>query len=365
VKSVCVDARLIDAPGIGTYLKNLFSQLSGTSWKWYALASDAARVSAWSYLEPILVSSDIYSAKEQAELSLKVPRTDLFWSPHYNVPCLPIRARKRLVTIHDAFHLAFASTLTLSERIYAKTMIRAALRLSDHVITDSEFSKKEIQHHIRSDTPMSVIHLGVDAVFSPVVGRQDRAVLEKYGIADPFLLYVGSFKQHKNLKGVIEAFSLLIQREWKWLKLVIVGGGSGKRHSVDVKQLCMGYPELQDRIHMAGWVPDDELPHFYRQAEMFVFPSFYEGFGLPPLEAMGSGCAAVVSRAGALPEVCAEGALYVDPHHPEQIADALEMLFKDKSRREELVAKGLARAKQFCWQRAAEAHRAIMETLIG
>lgn len=366
IHSVCVDARLISAPGIGTYLKNLFSQFRHTSWKWSALVNpeNANRLSAWDYIEPIVVSSAIYSIKEQFELPLKIPRVDVFWSPHYNVPCAPIRARRRLVTIHDVFHLAYSATLRPAERLYAKCMMQAAMRLSDHIITDSAFSKSEIEKYAKLDRPMTVIHLGIDSDFSPNSDNHSESVMRKYGIVGSFVLYVGSFKAHKNLKGLIEAFFLLVKGGKENLKLVVVGGGQGMRHCEDVKQLCIAYPELEGKLYFVGQVSDEELPHFYRHAELFVFPSFYEGFGLPPLEAMGSGCPTVVARAGAMPEVCGEGAVYVDPHIPEQIAGVAKELLQDQIKRKELAERGLERAKQFCWKKSAEAHCSVIERLM-
>jgi glycosyltransferase involved in cell wall biosynthesis len=358
-KSVCIDARLISAPGIGTYLKNLFSQLRGTPWKWYALVHRDQEIA--DYIEPIVISSKIYSVSEQCALPVTIPRVDVFWSPHYNVPVMPIQARKRLVSIHDAFHLAFAEHLRPVERIYARWMMKRALRLSDHVITCSEFSKKEMQIYTGIERPISVIPYGVDeSTF--YAGASDKGVMKKYAIEGPFLLYVGSLKKHKNVRGLIEAFWLLVKRG-RDVKLVVVGSGS-ERYSEDVKQLCIAYPELEGKVRFTGHVPDEELGHFYRSAQLFVFPSFYEGFGFPPLEAMRSGCPTVAALAGALPEVCGEGAVYVNPYTPDQMALVMEELLKDNVKRNTLVAMGLQRSRQFCWKKCAEEHCAVMERLM-
>lgn len=357
---ICLDARLIIAPGIGTYLKNVLSHLKHTPWQWSALI-DAEHVEHLpAYITPVLFSSKIYSMSEQVAFLLKIPQVDLFWSPHYNVPCLPIRARKRLVTIHDAFHLAHAAALKFVERSYAKIVMRAAMRLSDAIITDSEFSKREILKYTQVFRPMHVIPLG----FSSSLAKDSGSVLKKYGLESGYLLYVGSFKAHKNLKGLIETFSLLVKRGWSHEKLVIVGGGKGMRHCEDVKQLCIAHPHLQGKICFTGQVSDEDLPHFYACAKLFVFPSFYEGFGLPPLEAMGAGCPTVVARSGAMPEVCGEGAVYVDPHSTEEMAIQLETLLGDLQKREQLSEKGRQRAQHYCWKKCAERHRTVIEGLI-
>ncbi len=358
---ICIDARLIYAPGIGTYLKNLLSQMKQTPWKWFALIhkQQASKLSEWPWIEPIVFGSSIYSLKEQFEYVLKIPRVDLFWSPHYNVPCLPIRARRRLVTIHDVFHLAHASALKPAEKLYAKLMMQGAMRLSDRVITGSIFSKEEIAKYTKINaSDLSVIPYGVNPeIFYPDTGKKDT-IIAKYGIQRPFILYVGSLKTHKNLKGLIKTFSLLVDRGYDDLDLVIVGGKS------DVKQLCIAHPQIQNKLRFVGHVSDEELPFFYRRAKLFVFPSFYEGFGFPPLEAMSSGCPTVVARAGAMPEVCGGGALYVDPHSPENMASAIEDLLQSEEMCKELSLRGLERSRHFCWKRCVEAHCKVIESLI-
>src|SRR5690349_16803641 len=112
---ICVDARLISAPGIGTYLKNILRELQSAPWKWCALVQKE-NIDKLGPIEPIVVSSGIYSPKEQVELPIKIPKVDLFWSPHFNIPCLPIRARRRFVNVHDVFHLAHAAQFKLRER---------------------------------------------------------------------------------------------------------------------------------------------------------------------------------------------------------------------------------------------------------
>jgi glycosyltransferase involved in cell wall biosynthesis len=354
---ICVDARLIPAPGIGTYLKNLFSHFKHTAYKWYALVHPDAknRLSSWDFIEPICISSPIYGLREHGELSMKIPKVDLFWSPHYNVPCLPIRARRRLVTIHDAFHLAHKKILNMRQRAYAHLMMRAALKLSAHVITPSHFSKSEIRMHTGIENQeVSVIPYGVDREhFSPGSDReQAQQIVQKYGIKRPFVLYVGSFKAHKNLKSLIQAFSLLPNRS---LDLVIVGMGGSKS-----EEPLLGV----ESVRCVGHVPDEELPHFYRAAKVFIFPSLYEGFGFPPLEAMSSGCPTLVTRAGALPEVCGEGVFYIDPNTPEHIAKTLSHLLGEEQKLRDLAQRGRQRSRDFCWKKCAQAHLAIIERLI-
>ncbi|HEY2810097.1 MAG TPA: glycosyltransferase family 1 protein [Rhabdochlamydiaceae bacterium] len=367
-QSVCIDARLISAPGIGTYLKNLLLNFKQTPWKWFALAlrEQEDAFSSWDYVEPIFVDFPIYSIKEQIALPFAIPRVDLFWSPHYNIPCFPIRASKRLTTIHDALHLALSSNLRFKEKVYARSMMPAALRLSDSIITCSIFSKIEIETYtgIRSEK-MRVIPYGVDhARFYPSEeSAASEGVLQRYGVQAPFLLFVGSCKKHKNLRGLLKAFSRLIEQSECAISCVIIGSAQS-RHCEDVKQLCIDFKPIQHLVHFLGYVPEDDLPHFYRCAELFVFPSLYEGFGFPPLEAMSSACPALVSRIPALSEVCGEGAIYCDPYDPGQIAACMHQLLQNRAQRNAIAKKGWERSRGFCWKKCALEHISVIERLL-
>lgn len=363
MKSVCIDARLLRICGIGTYLENLLGVLRKAPLRWFVLVhKEQLSYMPWKNgLEPIVIKAPIYSAREQLELPLKIPKVDLFWSPHYNIPLFPIRAKKRLVTIHDVLHLTFSHLFKPFAKAYAKVVLEAAVRLSDQIITDSYFSKREIEAHTSANPhKLEVIYLGVDHIAFNPLAKQDASrvkIFEKYQLQAPFLLFVGSYKKHKNVEGLVETFNLLHQRGWHDLSLVIVGMPL-------IEKIYQDFPSLQGSMRFIGNVPDLDLPHFYSSAEAFVFPSLYEGFGLPPLEAMSCGCPTVVSAQGAMPEVCGDGAVYVDPLDPSHMADILEKLLQNAEMRRELVQKGIERSRTFSWERCAEKHYEIIERLI-
>jgi glycosyltransferase involved in cell wall biosynthesis len=281
-------------------------------------------------MEQIRFKAPIYSAQEQLEFPLKVPKCDLFWSPHYNVPVLPIRAKKRVVTIHDACHLALG---TFSEKIYARWIMKKALYGADQAITVSEFSKQQIQKYV-GQKEIQAIHIGVDR---DRFVRQSisSALRRKYQLPPKFILYVGNFKPHKNVEGLLHAFARV---KLPGLGLVLVGNGT-----------------------KIGVVPDEELPIFYSMAEMLVFPSFYEGFGLPPLEAMSCGCPTVVSSAASLPEVCGDASLYFHPKNSEEMVDAIRRVATDLELRRALIRKGYERRERFHWEKTAQKHLEIFE----
>ncbi len=324
---LCVDARLLHASGIGTFLKNLLPYFD-KELDLVVLHKEGEDVP----YAGIPMKSRIYTIAEQWELFRKIPKCDLFFSPHYNIPLLPIRAKKRVVTIHDAYPLAFAQTLTFAQKAYAKLFFAAAMKYSDQIVTVSEFSKQELQKYCPSQKPIHVI----PNTLSPQFTYQEGAKDEEY------LLCVGNVKPHKNLLRLVQAYARLMPKE----KLLIIGKKEGLL-TRDETVLDFVEQHLKNRIIFTGYVPDKELPALYSGAKLFIFPSYYEGFGFPPLEAMACHCPALVARAASLPEVCGDAVEYVDPLSVDSIYEGMKSLLQNPSRRLELVEKGKERAAQY------------------
>lgn len=359
-KSVCVDARLVGPFGIGTYLKNLLLELKTAPFTWHALVypEHLNMAKLWDVINPIIVHSPIYSIREQLELPYKIPKSSLLWTPHYNVPLL--YPGKKLITMHDVYHLAYRHKLSLLQRIYAKHMIPRVTNAADHIIVDSYFSREELLKFTGVEKEkIAVIPLGVESShFSSESNKDDKIVHEKYGLRQPFLLFPGGYKWHKNLYGALHALDIL-SKQWDDLTLVILGKISKK----ESQKLLAQFSLLKPRLQCLEKVPEDDLPALYRNAAILLFPSFYEGFGLPPLEAMSCGCPTIVSRVAALPEVCGEATMYVDPKRPETIARAVEHLLTDRTARQSLIKRGHAWASQYCWTTCAQKHYALLERL--
>ncbi len=368
--SLVIDSRAIRNSGIGVYLRKLLPHIMESgSYRVSLLGKKQAMQETCAANEPevslegvaiIECGAGIYSVREQAEVPLKVPRCDVFWSPHYNIPLLPIRARHRVVTVHDVYHLAYLHTLSHIERLYARTVIPLAARLSEKVITVSAFSKSEIVKYTGiGPEKIEVIHNGVDSAgFRDTKRKSDDGASP----SGPYLLYVGNVKPHKNVIGLIDAFAV-VQKSLPDVKLVIVGKRDRFIHGIDNLDEYVTNLGIDRQIVFTGFVGDDELYGLYKNARVFVFPSFYEGFGLPPLEAMASGVPVVVSRTASLPEVCGDAAIYVDPHDPLDIARGIIRVLGEDSLRNELVGKGLVRAAGFSWKASAEKHMKIFEAL--
>jgi glycosyltransferase involved in cell wall biosynthesis len=211
---------------------------------------------------------------------------------------------------------------------------------------------------------VTVIYNAIDERFlaPPDLERMDM-IRQRYQLDHPFLLYVGNIKPHKNLERLIEAFAHARAGGLDDLRLVIVGDEISK------------YPALRQTVHrhrldkhvrFLGFQPYDTLAAFYRLARAFVFPSLYEGFGLPPLEAMASGTPVVTSNVSSMPEIAGGAAILVDPHQPASIAEGITVAVTNTARRAELIERGFARARDFSWTQSVDAvHRIYMEVLGG
>ncbi|MBI4699332.1 MAG: glycosyltransferase family 4 protein [Nitrospirae bacterium] len=343
---------MLNSSGIGTYLQYLLPCIL-PSYKnvRFNLLGNRTRLqqsicAGYENITPIDCNSKVYSVAEQIELFRKIPPgTDLFWSPHYNIPLLPVKVRKRIVTIHDVYHLAFYDQLTLTQKAYAKLMLNTAVRISDRIITVSDFSRSEIIKYTGiNDSKITVIHNGVDAgKFKPADGNMMTVVndlREKFNLPEKFILYAGNVKPHKNLKRLLNAYATLLKRGLENYCLVIVGQRQGFITSdSDVFKILNDNSFLREKVFFIGHISNEDLPYFYNSASILAFPSLYEGFGLPPLEAMACGCPVVVSNAASLPEVCGDAACYVDPYNVESIAEGMYKVLTDESLRQSLIEK--------------------------
>ncbi len=364
MKKICVDARMIEHSGIGTYIRNILSRLTHSPYE-ISLIVDPA-LSKHTFLDSfrlIPTSAPIYSIQEQLKLPFLIPSCDLFWSPHYNIPLGPIRAQKRLVTICDVNHLAFMDLLSLPQKIYAKNMIPQAVARSGHIITISHFSRTEIVKYTKiSENKVTPIHLGVDR--SHFYQRKDRdllsAVRTKYGLPEKFIVFVSNLAPHKNIQGLLLAWEQLIKDIPGW-KLVFVGK---KMKNTDWQLLIDQNPMLAQHVLFLGQVDYDDLPLVYENAHAMVLPSFYEGFGLTPLEAMSCGCPVVVSRAASLPEIFEDDAIYVDPYSSTDIANGLKTMISNVDLHQRLKISGLERCLRFDWDTTVEKHLEIIKELL-
>ena len=344
---ITIDARMINHSGIGTYIKNMIPNLIGS----YNLALlgniEILESFPWSKQIKIIDSNyPIYSISEQINLPRQIQESRLFISPHYNIPLLKIPADKRVVIIHDINHLVNINKISAIKKIYARYMISAAVKKSDRVITDSFFSRNEIIKHVLTEgKEIKTLYCGInnEVLENYIKPPYKENIKLKYNLPENYILYVGSIKRHKNLISVLRAFRLLLQ-DYSNKKLVVIGVKPDEFFN------NREFDNLKNGVILPGYITENELPAIYANALCLVFPSLYEGFGLPPLEAMSCGCPVIASNVTSIPEVCDDAALYFDPLNIEEIVSTMKQIIEDNKTVSQLKEKGFNNLKRFTWQ---------------
>jgi glycosyltransferase involved in cell wall biosynthesis len=355
---VAIDTRKIHDFGIGTYIRNLLRQLARIDRDTeYVLLCREPDLGIAAQLGPNFRSvrepSPNYSLREQIHVPwvLRRERPDVYHAPHYVLPAA-VRCRS-VVTIHDCIHLMFPQYLpNRAAYAYARASMWAAARRSDRILTVSEASKRDILSLFNvKPEKIVVVYNAIDEHFSATPSEEHVArIRERYQLDHKFVLYVGNIKPHKNLVRLIEAFSDL-RRTHDDLKLLIIGDEISKLPAL---RRAVHRNKLHKYVRFLGYLKDDTLTVLYRLASVFVFPSLYEGFGLPPLEAMASGTPVVTSNVSSLPEVTGDAAVLVDPYDVDSIGDGMRRILDDPRLADELRLKGLKRAREFSWERSVE-----------
>ena len=258
-----------------------------------------------------------------------------------------------IVSIHDISYKEDPKWFSLKDRLVLNAGVSATLRRAASVITLSEYSKSRImQSYAVPARRVMAVPLAADANFRPIDDTQTiDEKLTRYGIRKPYVLAVGNLQPRKNLSALIQAFALLTSRGKFPCQLVIVGKHRWRGSEV---QASVESLNLVGTVVVTGYVPTADLPFLYAGADLLAYPSLYEGFGLPILEAMACGTPVVTSNVTSMPEVAGDAAILVDPTSVEDIAQGLERVLLDESLRRELSRKGLARASEFSWKKTAQ-----------
>jgi glycosyltransferase involved in cell wall biosynthesis len=358
---VVVDGRMMFGGGIGTYLRNLFplvTQLRPNFRMTLLVPSGSGYRLAWvpsNAVEVVECAAPIYSIREQWALRAACPAdASLVWSPHYNMPLALPRRTRLAVTVHDIMHLTRPEyRRSLTKRAYARAMFTAVRDRASLVLFDSKFVEEEFRKHVGDPRGITqVAPLGVSDDWRIGGGARPEVVG-----ARPYIVFVGYHKPHKNLRGLLSAFQRVINRIPH--NLLIAGRSEGLR-TADAG-IAAAAASLGDRVIFAGEIGPGELRGAVAHADLLVQPSFDEGFGLPPLEAMAMGCPCLVSRAGSLPEVCADAAAYCDAGDPASIADGIVALLDDGDLRQRLIQRGYERAAGYTWHRCADTTASALE----
>ena len=285
---------------------------------------------------------------------------DVLFVPAHVLPL--VHPPRSVVTIHDLGYLHFPRAHRPLDRLYLDLSTRFNARAAAHVIADSQATKRDlVERYGVEPSKISVIYPGYDEeAFQPLREREAiEAVKTRYGIAGDYILFVGTIQPRKNLVRLMEAFSLL-KRQAADLQLVIAGKKGWLYEAIFRRVRELG---LEGRVVFTGYVAEEDLPALFSGARLFVFPSLYEGFGLPVLEAMACGVPVVCSNASSLPEVAGDAALLFDPLDVEGMAAAMERVLGDERLRAELVERGLKRAREFSWEKCARQTLAVLESV--
>jgi glycosyltransferase involved in cell wall biosynthesis len=283
-----------------------------------------------------------------------------FWQPfegvdvfHWpNFLLLPGVSGKQVITIYDLTFLLFPDCQPWLRGMGLAKGIAQSTARADMIIAISNHTKRDLVTHLGiSEEKIRVIYCAVSKAFRSIGTSAMRPQLAKYGLPqDGYILYVGNIEPRKNLVRLLQAYSMMKDRGTSCYPLILCGGRGWKNKEVFD---CVQRLSLEKEVKFIGYVPDEDLPFLMNGASLFVYPSLYEGFGLPPLEAMACGTPVVTSSSSSIPEVVGDAALMVDPHDVEGLSAAIERVLADKDLRADLRKKGLDRAKLFSWEKVA------------
>jgi glycosyltransferase involved in cell wall biosynthesis len=356
-----IDARKLTDYGIGSYVRNLVEAMArrpeaaAYDFRLYVRAADFGAVPALpDNFSVVQEDSPGYSIAELTAFAWRLmrQRLDLFHATHYVIP--PLARARAVVTIHDIIHVLYPQFLpNRAALVYARVMIRRALKRADRILTVSYNSKRDLVDYFGiSPARVEVVYNGVSPNFRADVPREERdRIVAKYGLRRPYLLFLGGEKPHKNVRNVIRAFAQARRERALPHALVLAGPMPKNRSRVEAVISAL---ELNGNVFRPGIVPEAELPGLFAGAEAFLYPTLYEGFGLPVVEAMACGTPVLTSSTSALQEIAGGYALLVDPMDVDAIARGIVVLATDPARRNELVDLGKRRARDFSWDRAAE-----------
>ena len=297
-----------------------------------------------------------------------LPDCDLFHATEHLLPRL--KGARTVLTVHDLIYRLFPEYHLPLNKWFLNLFMPLFVRRADAIIAVSQCTKDDlIRHYAVPLEKITVIYEGVDARFQPITDPDTLArVRNRYGLPERFILYVGTIEPRKNLTTLLEAYAALTSRvsnlQYPISNIhLVIAGRKGWLYEGFFRRLReLG---LEREVVFPGFVPDEDLPALYSAAELFVFPSLYEGFGLPPLEAMACGTPVITSNSSSLPEVVGEVGIMVEPRDVRALAEAMELVLTDEGKRREMREKGLRQAARFSWKRTAQETLEVYRSVVG
>jgi glycosyltransferase involved in cell wall biosynthesis len=365
---VGIDARLVyySQAGIGQYILHLADGLAKVDKEneYVLLQSrkDDTTILTQPNFRRVSLWTPSHHRLERYSLNVELMRLglDVLHSPDFIPPHRP--SCKSVITVHDLAFLLYPHFLTKeSARYYGH--IDQAVRWTDHIIAVSESTKRDtIQHLGVPEDKITVVHEAASSIFRPMDQAEAKEqVRNRHGVDGPYVLFVSTIEPRKNVPSLLQAMWQLTEHYKENVRLVLAGG---KGWLFEDAFAVVEELKLDSRVHFLGRVSSEDLLYLYNAAEILAHPAFYEGFGLPPLEAMACGLPVVVSNVASLPEVVGDAGLLIDPHDVDELTVAMWRLLSDSNLREEMQAKGLRQAGRFSWERASRETMAIYELAV-
>ena len=350
--------------GIPAYVRNLLKSLADLDQKndyvLYAHKDFPFTTSnpRWSKRSGALTRYGTIWMQLELPLWLKEDQIDIFWGTQHTLPLLMPKRIKTVLTMHDLVHLIFPDTMKAKNYIINKLVIPPSIARSNALVAISHWTLNDVKKHFYPKNKiMKVTHLGIGKNFHPRDASQaQKRVKEELNLQTPYILTVGTFEPRKNIIGTFHAFEMIADQIPH--RLVIVGQKGWKNEATfrEMKQ-----SKYWPRVHIVGFVPDELLPDVYSSADLFLFPSLYEGFGIPPLEAMACGVPVVASNVSSIPEVVEDAAILVNPNNIAEMSQHILDLLQNRSLRDRMVKKGLEQIKKFTWTKTAHAMMEVFD----
>lgn len=345
-------------PGIGRYVSNLARAMAVElqAGEELALLVDGSRPSPWPLPPPQAQVRQIITAVSPFNLSQQwqIPRllrqhgAAAYHSPFYLMPYRP--RLPTILTVHDLIPQLFPAYFPAWKRLLSELTTRLALRSADHLIVDSNATRQDVlERYAIRPAHITAVPLAPDPRFTPQPGAEIERIRAQYQLPASYVLYLGINKPHKNLVRLVEAWTAVHTTS---VTLIIAGAWDGRYPEARERAQQLGAGET---IRFIGPVTDADLPALYSGAHFFIFPSLYEGFGLPVIEAMACGTAVITSNISSLPEVAADAALYTNPHDTSDITNQINHFLQNPALIAEYRQKSLAQAQKFTWRDTAVA----------
>jgi glycosyltransferase involved in cell wall biosynthesis len=362
--TIAVDLRALvpEATGIGVYTKNLLLALARQNQARY-LGLSHRPVRGAAELTAAGIALEVQPAPfgviwQQLQLPRRLARgdVDLFWSPLMTLPLSSrVESLPAVVTIHDLTVLLYPETHTAKVRLSLLPFLERSLERARRIVAVSQATAADLAFHFPATAPrVRVVHEGVDPAFAPAPPEEVAVIRRELGAPDGYILYIGTLEPRKNVGVLLSAWEALVQEDPATPPLVLAGSSGWHSRRLLARIAALGEAH-RGGVRFLGRVETERLVRLFQGARAFAYPSLYEGFGLPPLEALASGVPTVVSDAASLPEVVGDAAFTVAPQDVDGLAAALKKILDDPARAAELSRRGPLRAARFRWEEAARA----------